>query len=63
MMTGSVLDILKQIQLKLETKFPYTKVSVKMTSAKWRPFCLILNVLKLQGSRRSGGRLWRLVKY
>ena len=36
--------------------FSFKKMRLKMSSGKWRPFCLGLNVLKISSSSTSSGR-------
>ena len=39
--------------------FSFKKINLKMSSAKWRPFCLGLNVLKVASIHTSWMRLWQ----
>ena len=48
-----------QIWIKLQ-QFLYTKIHLKVSSAKWQPFCLNLNMLMCRWYKNSG---WNLAQF
>ena len=47
LITGSLGTNFSEISIGIQT-FPFKKMHLKMSSAKWRPFCLGLNVLNYE---------------
>ena len=49
---GTLGTNVNEILIKIHT-FSFKKIHLKMSSGKWRPFCLGLKVLKLKSQRQS----------
>ena len=57
LLSGPLGTNFSEILTGIET-FSFTKMHLKMSSAKWRPFCLCLNVLRCQA---TGSSLWNML--